>query len=49
MPLGADMGRTTIDDGDWYYFGRLGFYGDRGGSFGPCWTRTPIGPIWNCG
>jgi hypothetical protein len=21
----------------------------NGGSFGPCWTRTPIGPIWNCG
>jgi NAD(P)-dependent dehydrogenase (short-subunit alcohol dehydrogenase family) len=35
----------------WYYFGRPGFYGGRynGGSFGPCWTRTPIGPIWNCG
>src|SRR6202023_2363207 len=38
-------------DGDWHYFGRPGFYGGRynGGSFGPCWTRTPIGPIWNCG
>jgi hypothetical protein len=33
------------------YFGRPGFYGGRfnGGSFGPCWTRTPIGPVWNCG
>ncbi len=32
-------------DGDWHYFGRPGFYGGRynGGSFGPCWTRTPIG------
>jgi hypothetical protein len=38
-------------DGSWHYFGRPGFYGGRynGGSFGPCWTRTPIGPIWNCG
>src|SRR6202020_3464683 len=38
-------------DGDWHYFGRPGIYGGRynGGSFGPCWTRTPIGPIWNCG
>ena len=38
-------------DGNWHYFGRPGFDGGRynGGSFGPCWTRTPIGPIWNCG
>jgi hypothetical protein len=38
-------------DGDWHYFGWPGFYGGRynGGSFGPCWTRTPIGPVWNCG
>ena len=38
-------------DGDWHYFGRPGFYGGRynGGSFGPCWTQTPIGPVWNCG
>jgi hypothetical protein len=38
-------------DGDWHYFGRPGFYDGRynGGTFGPCWTRTPIGPIWNCG
>lgn len=38
-------------DGDWHYFGRPGIYNGRynGGSFGPCWTRTPIGPIWNCG
>lgn len=34
-------------DGEWRYFGRPGFGGgrDNGGSFGPCWTRTPIGPI----
>jgi hypothetical protein len=38
-------------DGDWHYFGRPGFYGGRynGGTFGPCWTQTPIGPVWNCG
>jgi hypothetical protein len=38
-------------DGELHYFGRPGFDGGRynGGSFGPCWTRTPIGPIWNCG
>jgi hypothetical protein len=38
-------------DGDWHYFGQPGFYGGHynGGSFGPCWTRTPIGPVWNCG
>jgi hypothetical protein len=38
-------------DGDWHYFDWPGFFNGRynGGSFGPCWTRTPIGPIWNCG
>ncbi|MBR1189453.1 hypothetical protein JQ634_27110 [Bradyrhizobium sp. AUGA SZCCT0240] len=38
-------------DGAWRYFGRPGFYGGRynGGSFGPCWTRTPVGAVWNCG
>jgi hypothetical protein len=27
------------------------FYNNRwnGGGFGPCYTQTPIGPIWNCG
>lgn len=27
------------------------FYRGRwnGGGFGPCYTYTPIGPIWNCG
>ena len=34
-----------------YGWGRPGFYRGQwnGGSFGPCWTRTPIGMIWNCG
>ena len=34
-----------------YYFGRPGFYRGRynGGSFGPCWSWTPIGPAWQCG
>jgi hypothetical protein len=38
-------------DGEWHYFGRPGFYRGQynGGTFGPCWTRTPIGPVWNCG
>jgi hypothetical protein len=38
-------------DGEMHYFGRPGFYGGRynGGTFGPCWTQTPIGPVWNCG
>jgi len=38
-------------NGDWYYYGRPGFYRGRynGGSMGPCWTYTPIGMIWNCG
>ena len=34
-------------NGERYYFGEPGFFRGRynGGSFGPCWTRTPIGPI----
>ena len=34
-----------------YYFGEPGFFRGRwnGGSFGPCWTHTPIGLMWNCG
>jgi hypothetical protein len=38
-------------DDELHYFGRPGFYGGRynGGTFGPCWTQTPIGPVWNCG
>jgi hypothetical protein len=38
-------------DGELHYVGRPGFYRGQynGGTFGPCWTRTPIGPVWNCG
>jgi hypothetical protein len=38
------------DDGR-YYFGDPGYFHGRynGGSFGPCWTWTPIGLMWNCG
>ncbi len=38
-------------NGSWYYFGRPGWYGGRwnGGSFGPCWTSSPIGMQWTCG
>ncbi len=37
--------------GEWRYPGRPGFNGGQynGGSFGPCYTRTPIGAIWTCG
>ncbi len=38
-------------EGEWRYPGRPGFYRGRynGGSIGPCWTQTPIGPVWTCG
>ncbi|MDB5620486.1 hypothetical protein [Tardiphaga sp.] len=38
-------------DGNLRYAGRPGFYRGQynGGSMGPCWTQTPIGPAWNCG
>jgi len=38
-------------DGGHYYFGNPGFLHGRynGGSYGPCWTSTPIGLMWNCG
>jgi hypothetical protein len=34
-----------------YWYGYPRFYRGRwnGGGFGPCWTQTPIGPMWNCG
>jgi hypothetical protein len=38
-------------DGSHYYFGNPSFLHGRynGGSYGPCWTSTPIGLMWNCG
>jgi hypothetical protein len=35
----------------YYGWGRPGFYRGRwtGGSFGPCWTSTPIGMMPTCG
>jgi len=38
--------------GEWRYgWGGPGFYRGQynGGTIGPCYTQTPIGPIWNCG
>jgi hypothetical protein len=34
-----------------YWYGYPSFYKGRwnGGGFGPCWTKTPIGNVWNCG
>ena len=34
-----------------YWYGYPQFYRGRwnGGGFGPCWTQTPIGNVWNCG
>jgi hypothetical protein len=34
-----------------YWYGWPGFYRGQwnGGGFGPCWTQTPIGNVWNCG
>jgi hypothetical protein len=34
-----------------YWYGGPRFYRGRwnGGGFGPCWTQTPIGNVWNCG
>jgi hypothetical protein len=34
-----------------YGWGYPGVYRGRwnGGSFGPCWTSTPIGMMWTCG
>jgi hypothetical protein len=48
---GPDTAPSYWYDGGRYYFGRPGFFRGHynGGSFGPCWTPTPIGPMWNCG
>jgi hypothetical protein len=39
-----------IDPRQGYWYGGPGFYRGQwnGGGFGPCWTKTPIGPVNNC-
>jgi hypothetical protein len=46
-----DGGPRYFDGNGWYYFGRPGYLNGRwnGGSYGPCWSHTPIGLMWNCG
>ena len=55
------LARTRRRKREWRYFdiygnahygwGRPGFYRGQwnGGSFGPCWTSTPIGMMPTCG
>ena len=46
------FGRSPwIRDSTYPWYGYPGYYRGRwnGGGFGPCYTKTPIGPIWNCG
>jgi hypothetical protein len=40
-----------VHDSTWPWYGWPGFHRGRwnGGGFGPCYTKTPIGPVWNCG
>ena len=40
-----------VRDSTYPWYGYPGFYRGRfnSGGFGPCYTKTPIGPIWNCG
>ncbi|MEW6451469.1 MAG: hypothetical protein AB1490_12505 [Pseudomonadota bacterium] len=49
--LGGGFYSGGYVSGPHYGWGRPGFYRGQwnGGSFGPCWTQTPIGPQWNCG
>ncbi|MDO9411173.1 MAG: hypothetical protein Q7T81_01180 [Pseudolabrys sp.] len=46
---GAPRGYFYYYNSDpYYYSGR--FASNRfGARSGPCWTQTPIGPVWNCG
>ena len=46
------MNRRYLSGWEWRYgWGGPSFYRGRwnGGTVGPCWTYTPIGPMWNCG
>lgn len=38
-------------DSTYPWYGWPGYHRGRwnGGGFGPCYTKTPIGPVWNCG
>jgi hypothetical protein len=40
-----------VRDATYPWFGWPGYYRGRwnGGGFGPCYTKTPIGMVWNCG
>ena len=40
-----------VHDSTYPWYGWPGFHRGRwnGGGFGPCYTKTPIGPVWNCG
>ena len=42
-----DAAPSYFYNGNRYYYGRPGFFRGHynGGSFGPCWTQTPIGPM----
>ena len=48
---GPPVGHYFYGDPGYNFYGGPGIYQGRwnGGGFGPCWTRTPIGPHWNCG
>ncbi len=40
-----------VRDSTYPWYGYPGFYRGRwnNGGFGPCYTKTPIGTVWNCG
>lgn len=48
---GSRYPRFWYYDQAYYGYGSPRYYRGRwnGGSFGPCYTQTPIGPVWNCG
>lgn len=50
-PLPGWVERRYWDWGWRYGYGGPRFYRGQwnGGGFGPCWTQTPVGPVWNCG
>ena len=47
----SDRPRFWYRGGSYYGWGGPGYYRGRwnGGGFGPCWTQTPMGQVWNCG